>query len=403
MKIKYIIQWVIGALLDVIIFPLLILISLSERYKYKKGNNRVLIGTMHINNLVYVAEALRMKGYHVSCIPWIIPVHERGVIKYDMDISKKWPRFYKNWIGQRVLTYGFFIWAIQNFDIFLMPFLNRLLDRTILLKWWEFYFLKIAKKKIILNPFGSDVATPKLRWENEKNKCVSIYDGWINDPNYCNTNEKFILKNRIFCEKNADRIIAALDLVDYLQKIDDLIQLRCINLAKIKPKYISKKNDILKIIHAPNHRSLKGTEELIEAVDCINKPFKSIDLIIIENVSNSFLLNQIETCDIVADQFLVGAYGRLAIESMALGKPVMCYLREDLKKIYDHWEECPIVNTSLKNIEEKLKWFLGLNIEHRLEISKKSRRYVEKFHSYEYVGSQLDKIIRELNKGLYKL
>ena len=38
----------------------------------------------------------------------------------------------------------------------------------------------------------------------------------------------------------------------------------------------------------------------------------------------------IRESDVVIDQILMGTYARLAIESMALGKPVICYLREDL-------------------------------------------------------------------------
>lgn len=354
------------------------------------------MGVMANNNLVYLSESLRKYGYIVCVVPWIIPEHERRVIKYDMDIRSYFPRLYKHWLGQRILIYGFFIWSVIKFDVFITPFLNRLLDRTTFLKWWEFQLLKIAKNKSILNPYGSDVHTPSLKWKDQS-PMLSIYEGWVRDPNYNKTNEGFIEKNRIYCEKNADCIIAALDLVDYLKRIDYKIQLRCINTDIIQPKYVTQ-NAVLKILHAPNHRHLKGTDELIKAVDEINSSTKLCDLRIAEAIPNTELMKLIEEADIIADQFLVGAYGRFAIESMARGKPVLCYLREDLSKIYYQWSESGIINTTVYNIKEKLNYLIHQSQETRANIGKVSRNYVEKYHSYQFIGSTLNQIIQNVTR-----
>jgi len=42
-----------------------------------------------------------------------------------------------------------------------------------------------------------------------------------------------------------------------------------------------------------------------------------------------------ETADLLVDQLLTGWYGAVAVEMMALGKPVVCYLREDDLKFID--------------------------------------------------------------------
>ena len=60
---------------------------------------------------------------------------------------------------------------------------------------------------------------------------------------------------------------------------------------------------------------------------------------------------QLEQADIIADQFIGGAYALFAIEGMALGKPVMCYLREELFPCHPEWAECPIVNTNPGNLQ----------------------------------------------------
>ena len=396
LPVKRTIQFVIGSIFDIFALPVFIVVCALKRFRKKRVPPAIFIGLMHSNNLVYVADAMRERGYRVSYIPWIIPKHEKGIIKYDMDIEQKWPRLYRNWFGSRFLLYCFDLWAIHNFDVFLMPYLNRLLDRTTFLKWFEFYFLKLANKKVILNPYGRDVATPRLKWENNNKGFVTLFDGWIKDPSRNKTNEQYVAKNRLFCEKNADSIVAAIDALDYVKRVDHIFQLRCIDLKAFKPNYIQEDREVLKLIHAPNHRLLKGTEELIQAVNSINREKKRIELNIVENTSHQRLLEQISLCDIVADQFLIGAYARLAIEAMALGKPVLCYLRQDLIELHAHWQESPMINTSVASIEDKLNFFINLSLEQRIEIGKNSRRFVEKFHSYDYIASKFEDIIEGL-------
>ena len=350
---------------------------------------------MHINNWTYTAKAMRQKGYYVQVVPWMIPDHEADVIPYDIKLKRKYPILYSHFIGHYILTFGIFIWAVFKFDIFTMPFRNKILDRTVWLKWLEIPLLRLAGKKVILNTYGGDVATPRLRRRPDLK--YSLYDGYMADPQYRIYNEEAIARNTRLLEKQADCIISAIDHVDYLDRVDEYFHLRCIDTQQIQPHY-DVNNKIPVFVHAPNHRLVKGTEQIIAAIESLNKRGFLCELRIIENTSNAKLLEIVRESDAVIDQLLLGTYARLAIEAMALGKPVFCYLREDLYKFNPIWKDCPIINVNPDTIEAGLEDFLKSKKEDHQQIGHKSRLYIEKYHSLEYIGDRFDTIIQKVIK-----
>ncbi len=384
-----------GALNELFAALLLLLLCVTAKIICLKKNT-IFFGMMHINNLTYGAQAMRSKGYTVQVVPFMIPDHEVDVIPYDVNLRRKYPLLYFHFIGHYILTFWVFIWSIFNFHIFVMPFRTRILDRTVWLKFFEIPLLHLAGKKVILNTYGGDVATPRLKRRHDLK--YSLYDGYIADPRYCAYDEEAIARNTRRLEKQADFIISAIDHVDYLERVDEYFHLRCIDTHSIHPHY-SVQNQSPVFVHAPNHRLVKGTDKIIEVIDSLNKRGFPCELKIVENTSNAELLEIIKESDGVIDQLLLGTYARLAIEAMALGKPVFCYLRKDLYKFNPIWTNCPIINVDPDNLEDELELFLKSAPEEKLKIGKKSREYVEQYHSLEYVGYRFDTIIQKVLKS----
>jgi hypothetical protein len=323
----------------------------------------------------------------------MIPAHEEDVIPYDVNLKRKYPTLFSSFIGQYILTYWIYIWGIFNFRVFLIPFKARLFDRTAWLKWIEIPLLQLAGKKVILNTYGGDVATPRLKRRTDLK--YSLYDGYMADPQYRIYDEKAIARNTRALERQADFIISAIDHVDYLDRVDAYFHLRCMDTEKIQPHY-ENENKISVFIHAPNHRLVKGTDQIIAAVENLNKRGFPCALKIIENTSNAELMRIIAQSDAVIDQLLLGTYARLAIEAMALGKPVFCYLRKDLYQFNPIWKDCPIINADPDNIEQTLETFLKMSKEDRINIGRQGREYIQNFHSLEYVGKRFDDIIQSV-------
>jgi glycosyltransferase involved in cell wall biosynthesis len=218
---------------------------------------------------------------------------------------------------------------------------------------------------------------------------------------------KKIIQSKIdLWTRNADHIIAGCDWVDYLYYWDTLMLAHfSIDTEKIHPSLNAleknKGTDLIRILHAPNHRAIKGTQSFIDAVDSLKKEGYNIELIIIEKRPNSEVIDLIKNVDIVADQLIIGWYAMFALEAMALGKPVICHIREDLRDLFIFAgllkkDELPFIICDSFNLKENLRYLLQ-NPSKLNELGKKSREYVEKHHSLESVGAVFSKINKQLN------
>jgi len=152
----------------------------------------------------------------------------------------------------------------------------------------------------------------------------------------------------------------------------------------------------IKIIHAPNHRQFKGTKYLVDAVNRLKRHGYEIELQLIEKVTNREALERYRKADIIAEQFLIGWHGYLAVEGMALGKPVVSFIRKPAED-YPFGEDCPIVSADPDRLEQTLLWLIQ-NPEVRVELGRKGRAYVEEAFSLESVGRRLDQLYRSMGR-----
>lgn len=135
----------------------------------------------------------------------------------------------------------------------------------------------------------------------------------------------------------------------------------------------------LKILHAPSNPEYKGTKYILAAIDKLKTEF-DFEFRIIKDVSIEELYKEIENSDLIIDQMLVGFYGLFSIESMAMGKPVVCYIRPD---IYEKLPtDMPVINADPDTLYTVLKDILSAPSK-LIEIGKKSREYIEQYHNAE--------------------
>jgi hypothetical protein len=133
----------------------------------------------------------------------------------------------------------------------------------------------------------------------------------------------------------------------------------------------------VKIVHAPSNRAIKGTRHLISSVEELKARGLSVELVLVENKSHSEALHMYSKADIAVDQLLIGSYGQFAVEMMALGIPVVCNIREDLRSFYP--SNLPIVSADPRN----LTFILDELIKSRhswTELGKMGQRYASDVH-----------------------
>ena len=82
-------------------------------------------------------------------------------------------------------------------------------------------------------------------------------------------------------------------------------------------------------MHAPSHRGVKGTERVVEAVEQLRGEGIPLELELVEGRPHAEARKAYERADILVDQLLVGWYGAVAVELMALGRPVVCFMDEE--------------------------------------------------------------------------
>lgn len=145
------------------------------------------------------------------------------------------------------------------------------------------------------------------------------------------------------------------------------------------------------VVHAPSHRGVKGTNVVLQTVELLQKEGVDFDLQVVEGLPNHEARKIYEEADLLIDQLYAGWYGGLAVELMALGKPVICYIREaDLKFIPKKMrEDLPIINATTETLRHVLKEWLTVRKDELLPLGARSRTYVESWHDPLKIAAQL--------------
>jgi glycosyltransferase involved in cell wall biosynthesis len=184
-------------------------------------------------------------------------------------------------------------------------------------------------------------------------------------------------------EQNCVKIYALNpDLLHVLPIDSEFLPYSHISLREWSPVYTQLEERPLRIGHAPTHRSVKGTDLIIKAVENLKEKGFNFEFVLVEGLSNVDAKEKYKTIDVLVDQLFAGWYGGLALEVMALGKPVIVYIREeDLKFIPEGMKtDLPFFKTTPDDIELTIKYVLELPRKNLLEVAKKSRDFVERWH-----------------------
>ncbi|MEO8287252.1 MAG: hypothetical protein ABI670_12580 [Chloroflexota bacterium] len=107
-------------------------------------------------------------------------------------------------------------------------------------------------------------------------------------------------------------------------------------------------DDPIRILHAPSDREIKGTRHLLDAIERLKAAGYPVELMMLEGVPHDQVAEFCGNADIAVDQLMIGAYGTVSIEMMAKGVPVVCRIRDDLRRHYP--ADLPIVSAGPDDI-----------------------------------------------------
>jgi len=195
--------------------------------------------------------------------------------------------------------------------------------------------------------------------------------------------------------RNADRIYYLNpDLAHVLPLQAEFLPYGHIDLRKWRPSSATKLvSHRLTLSHAPTNRDAKGTRYVLQAVSRLREEGIPFDFLLVERMPHREVRDIYTRVDLFVDQLLAGWYGAVAVELMALGKPVICYIRErDLKFIPQEMrKDLPIINATPSTIYSVLKEWLTARRDELPQVGQNSRAYVEKWHDPVKIAARLKK------------
>lgn len=146
------------------------------------------------------------------------------------------------------------------------------------------------------------------------------------------------------------------------------------------------------VVHAPTNRLIKGTRYVESAFEALRPRFPDVRFEVIERRPWRELLGILAEADVVVDQLFMGWYGMVAVEAMALGKPVLCFIRDDFEA---RLVDCPLVRCTREDLAEQLAAVLS-DAAGRETLGARGRAYAEREHAAPVIAGRLLELYRSL-------
>ena len=342
----------------------------------------ILRAPVPILSIHYAARADRLRGYRSETLVYrTYRISPPGL--YDHDLS----RFTRIPLVGQLVPYGAFLWALLRYDLFVFFFDGGLLGET---PSWrlELPLLRLAGKRIVAYPYGGDARLPSK---------TRAHAGWhaYSDipPGGEERDEQDVARRLASFGRWAHVILGCADLVEELPRLDGIFRFP-IDVDEWGP-VPGPDGAPVRVVHAPNHPEYKGTRYVEEAIELLRADGVGVELVLVRGVPGDEARRRYEQADIVVDQLLIGAYAQFAIECMALGRPVVCYLNQRFAPHHPEWAEAPIVSATPDTIGDELRRLVA-DRELREELGRRGPEYVRRHHSLEAVGEELDRVYRSV-------
>jgi hypothetical protein len=328
---------------------------------------------IEVENLLFSAtdSVLRRELKRWAFLFWAIPRFDVFHFNFGQKFLPVGARLFKHGdtAKQGILRfcYGLYTRMVGRLDLFIL----RLLQKKMFMTWQgdDARQGDFARNQFLIN--FSDEVEPgyyDAYSDERKRRTIRMYDNYMTEMFSLNPDLMTVLPGRTH-------------FVPYCHVArDDFAALPIAGLPGRTPV----------IVHAPSHRGAKGTRFIITACDELRRRGYEFELRLIEGFQRSAAFEQYYAADLVIDQVLAGWYGGLAVEAMAMGKPVVAYIRdEDMRFIpSDMNAENPVISANPTDLVSVLADLLDRQDEWS-EIGSRSRKFFEKFHATENVGPQV--------------
>jgi glycosyltransferase involved in cell wall biosynthesis len=290
-------------------------------------------------------QALRRKGVDARLV-----VFERGRLHPEAD----WSLDRRGGLARRLVTqFAAFARLVPQTDVFHFYFGLTLLPKSV-----QFPLLRLLRRRSVFHYLGSDIRGKS--------------------------------REELAFGKRADaEIVGSYDAIRWVPEAHVIPP--GLDLRPFTPVPPSDRARPL-VVHAPSNREKKGTQHVIDA--CAQLP---VDLDIVEGVEHEAARERYARADIVVDQLNAGWHGVFALESMALGKPVVAHLKPDVVERSEagYGIRLPIVPATAETLVDSLRPLVEQPALRR-ELGAAGRTYIERVHDIDRIADRLVDLYRSL-------
>jgi glycosyltransferase involved in cell wall biosynthesis len=143
----------------------------------------------------------------------------------------------------------------------------------------------------------------------------------------------------------------------------------------------------VRVLHVPTNRLIKGTRWIEQGMARAVATDPRLDYRLLEHAAWSDVRAAMAQADVVIDQVFLGWYGLVAVEAMALGKPVVGFIRPDFEE-----RACgldlPLVRCTKDDVGEVVR-ALAADPARRAALGEAGRAYVRRVHDAGVIAERL--------------
>lgn len=335
------------------------------------NNLKVIHGTIEIaNQMNTIRDGLKKIGIDVKTLNYY-PNYLGYKDDEEFDITK-----FSDLNKANIETKKIAAKKIAENDIFHFHF-----GTSLTLDYTDLPLIKELGKKIIMQYWGSEVRLYSKAIKMNPYVKVKSYD------------EEMIKRKLALISQYSTSCIVDYELAEYVKEYHNNIYYTkiAINLDKYSLNNSIINNKIL-IVHAPTSPEVKGTKYILEAIRELKRKY-DFEFMLVQNMSHDEAIEIYKRADLIIDQIILGAHGAFAVEAMAMGKAVICWISDFMKLKYP--EELPLISANQENIKEKIEYLL-LNRDLIKVHGEKGRAYVEKYHDMNKISQNILEIYKKL-------
>lgn len=340
----------------------------------------ILFGTMEIaNHIAHYLNYFRGQGFDVFGINYV-----PSYLEYDCDFSYS----LESLSGEAAFNHYTQNAAdlIGDYDVF-----HFLFNKTLMPNAADIIPLKVLKKAVFMHGLGSEIRTPSI--------ARGHHPYWAYAEDYLGQlNEASITQNlKVYSHWIDNAIVNDYEMRSYVEGYYKKLHMVGLPIDLVKYPYVGiSDSQTITVVHAPTNKSVKGSKYFEAALEQLQSKY-TIHYHRVEQMTHENAMKIYSQADIILDELIIGTYGSLTIECMAMGKCVCTFINPGFKPPHD--EAIPVWSVTVDNVVERLD-ALFASLEERAALSAAARSYVERYNDISKIGVDLLKIYQDVLRQL---